>query len=247
MSIYLKSIESKALELIKAGKLDLAIGELNEAIGLAPEDPGLRFARSIAFHSKGKWQEALSDAEKAMLIAPLPIGVQLVLGDCYAATGKQSLAIMAYKHLLKSSKLSSEILADIYAGFRKCQRDDLALSTCRRAIEVDEDNHAAYFGMAHCMSSLGYAPNYIANILREAVDLAPENMIYRYSFITQAMRAGDNKTAYQELKQLSMKELKTIPCLDTAQRLLELSIWASDIPRSRAIGSYIKVQLSKQR
>lgn len=230
---------SQAMELHKCGRAAAALALLSEAIDQDPDNAGLWVMRAIVRHGRSLWAGALSDAEQAMTLAPLPRGGQLVLADGYAHLGKVDLALLGYKHLLESGPLPSDLYAGLYAGFRRCGRNDLALQACRDAVEESPDNHAAYFGMAHCMSSLNYSAIYIAGVLRSATQLDPDNVVYRTSLAIQLVRAGKPEDAHAELVQVSPDDLHTIECVCSARRLIQLCAWAGDEERAEELGRVI--------
>lgn len=231
--------DSQAIALHQQGRSDDALKLLRDAIKRTPERGSLWLVRAIIRHSTAQWSAALGDAEVAMTLMPLPVRGQLVLGDCYSHLGRRELALVSYEHLLTQGPLSADTYAELYSGFRRCCRNDLAIQACRAAVDADPDNHAAYFGMAHCMASLNYSATYIASVLRTAVELAPADAIYRTSLAIQLVRAGKPIEAHAELRRVAPTKLQQLDCVFSARKLMQLCVWADDCERAEILGTVI--------
>ncbi|MEM6329017.1 MAG: hypothetical protein AAF790_02090 [Planctomycetota bacterium] len=240
MSVAAANAEARAVALHKRGASREALCVLSVGIRRDPDAAGLRMLRATIYHARRDWAAALNDAEVAQLLTPLPVGMQLVLGDCYARTGRAELALLAYRHLLTCGPLPHDLYAGLYAGFRGLGRHRAALDVCRAAVEAEPENHAAYFGMAHCMASLGYAASYIAAVLRSAVGLDPQNSVYRASLAIQLVRAAEPAEAYKQLRRVAVDALDSVGCRCSARKLLELCVWADDQPRAEKLGDVVR-------
>ncbi len=232
--------EVRAIELFREGNIDEALSVLDAAIAREPCTAGLLIVRAIVRHSQSAWSEALKDVELAQTLVPLPVGAQFVLSDCYAHTGRSDLAMLGYKHLLTLGQLPADIYAGLYAGFRRLGNHRLALTTCRAAVEAEPENHAAYFGMAHCMASLNYPANFIASVIRSAVKLEPRNLVYRTSLAIQLVSMRQLAAAYGELSRVNVEQLAAVTCVCSAHKLLELCLWAEDPQRAECMTAVIE-------
>ncbi|MEM8865314.1 MAG: hypothetical protein AAGF31_07160 [Planctomycetota bacterium] len=239
--------DSAAIRLHQEGHTTAAIGLLDHAIASDPQNGSAWLVRAIIRHSQAEWRLALADAEMAMTLLPLPTGGQLVLADCYSHLNHHELAVVGYQHLLAQEDLPTDIYAGLYAGFRRCGRSDLALQACRASVAKEPENHAAHFGMAHCMAALNYSAVYIAGVLRTASKLAPDNAVYRTSLAIQLVRAGLPSDAYQELSQVACRDLLSIECRCSARKLMQLCVWANDAERASALGQVITKLSSNDR
>ncbi|TWT90537.1 Tetratricopeptide repeat protein [Pseudobythopirellula maris] len=235
-----QDVETRAQSLLKRGYYSQARELLRTPLRLEPNRGSLRLLRAMSHHAEGNWREALEDAETAMLLMPLPAAGTLVLGDAYAHSGRTELAMVAYEHLLAGGPHPADFYAGLYAGFRQCGRVDRAMETCRVACEADPDNHEARYGMAHCMSELGYAASFIAGVLKTVVEAAPDREIYRLSLALQLVRAASPSEAYEQLQQLPAESLGQIGCRCSARTLLELCAWAHDTQRTRILGDVLR-------
>lgn len=227
-----RDAESAAERLLHAGRSRAAEEVLNAALVNHADRGELWLLRGLARHAQAHWANALADLERAMTLLPLPTAGTLALGDCYAHTGHDALALVAYRHLLACGPLPAHFYAGLYAGFRRCDRADLALQACRAACEVDPDDHEALFAMAHAMAALCYSAQYIAGVLEEAVKLAPEKTVYRLSLALELTRAARAAEAYSWLAEAPPDVLRQVPCRCAAQRLMTLCAWAGDAERA---------------
>lgn len=240
------SICEKVTKLFESGSIRPALKILTQELERRPNQGELWLLLATVLHSQGKWETTLEAIETASALIPLTVGGQLVLADCYSHLGKHELALVAYEYLLAQSSLPVDYYAGLYAGFKRAGKMEAALSACRKAIELSPDNDAAYFGMAHCMSGLAFAPRKITNILRKAVDLAPDKPHYRISLAAQLSLTKRRREGYEILAQKPAAILEAIACSCVARQLLDLCAWAGDEERCAILGALL-AQLSQNR
>ncbi|MCG8450405.1 MAG: hypothetical protein MI725_12625 [Pirellulales bacterium] len=230
------SVCERATKLFQSGFIRPSLDVIAIELEQDPEQGELWLLRATILHSQAKWEEALPAIETASVLMPLTIGGQLVLADCYSQLGKHELALMLYEHLLAQSPLPVDYYAELYAGFKRAGKLELALSACRKAIELAPDNDEAYFGLAHCMSGLAFAPRQVTTILRKALELAPDKPQYRISLAIQLSLTKRRNEAYGVLAKATPEIIETISCNCAARHLLELCAWAGDEERCSRLG-----------
>lgn len=233
------SVCRRATKLFQSGLSRAALDIIGIELELQPDQGSLWLLRGTILHAQGDWPTALAAIETASLLVPLTQGGQLVLADCYSHTDKHELASIAYKHLLAQETLPIDYYAGLYAGFKRAGQLELALSTCRKALELSPDNDDACFGMAHCMSGLAFPPRQITTVLRKAVELAPDKSQYRISLALQLVLTKRRKEAYQAFIKGAPGIIATITCKCIALRLLELCAWAGDETRCSQLGGLL--------
>ena len=187
----------RATKLFKSGFTRPALDVVELGLAANPERGDLWLLRATILHSEARWADALVAMETASTLIPLTVGGELVLADCYSHIGKHELALTSYKYLLARQTLPVDFYAALYAGFKRAGKFDLAMSACRKAIELAPDNDEAYFGMAHSMSALAYPPRQITTVLRRAVDLSPDKPQYRISLALQLSLTKRRGQAYK--------------------------------------------------
>ncbi len=240
-----KTACQRATKLFKSGFTKPALDITDLSLADNSDQGELWLLRATILHSEGKWAEALVAIETAAALIPLTLGGELVLADCYSQIGKHELALSSYEYLFSRQTLPVSFYAGLYAGFKRANRFDLAMSACRRAIELAPENDEAYFGMAHCMSALAYPPRQITAVLQKAVNLAPDKTHYRLSLALQLSLTKRRVQAYDVLAKRKPEILKTLTCSCMARQLLELCVWAGDHERCSLLGGVL-AKLSNQ-
>ena len=227
---------ARATKLFQSGFVRPALDVVSIELQTHPDMGSLWLLRASILHSQARWEAALSAIETASALMPLTVGGQLVLADCYSHLGKHELALTAYEHLLSQDSLPADYYAGLYAGFKRSGKIELAMSACRKAIELAPDNDEALFGLAHCMSELAFAPRQITAILRKTLELAPNKPHYRISLVIQLYLTKRRNEAYSILSKASPEILDSIACSCAARQLLELCIGVGDQERCSRLG-----------
>ncbi|MEM9149656.1 MAG: hypothetical protein AAGB19_04300, partial [Cyanobacteria bacterium P01_F01_bin.3] len=235
----------RAAKLFKSGFNRPALDVLEVQLNETPDAGELWLLRATILHAEARWADALHAIETASMLMPLTLGGELVLADCYSHLDKHELGVASYEHLLAQPTLPVDYYAGLYAGFKRAGKFEQAMASCRKAIELVPDNDEAYFGMAHCMSSLAYPPRQITTILRKALELSPDKPHYRISLALQLMLTKRRSQAYEVLSQREPEMLDTLTCHCMTRQLLDLCAWAGDQERCSRLGE-ILARLCKQ-
>ncbi|MCH2595172.1 MAG: tetratricopeptide repeat protein [Pirellulales bacterium] len=234
-----KTACQRATKLFKSGFTQPALDVIELELRDRPDQGELWLLRATILHCEGRWPEALNAIETASTLMPLTVGGELVLADCYSHLGKHELALVSYEHLLSRQTLPVDYYAGLYAGFKRADKYELAMSACRMAIELLPENDEAYFGMAHCMSALAYPPRQITTVLRKAVELSPDKPQYRISLSLQLSLTKRRSQAYEVLSKREPEILESLSCNCMARQLLELCAWAGDQERCSRLGAVL--------
>lgn len=236
------TVARRAEDLYESGldrpALDIIEIELKET----PDQGDLLALRGKILHSQGEWLAATAALEEVSLLIALPPASQMQLADCYLHVGKQDMALLVFEHLLSLDGLPVETYIELNNHFEKAERLELALSACRKAIQVEPDCDEAYFEMAHRMSLLAYPPRQITGVLRKAVDLAPDNSRYRLALVMQLFLTKRLKEAYAILSAVELRIFNEVTCRCVAHLLLELCAWAGDEKRCARLGIVLATQ-----
>lgn len=230
------SMCEKATKLFAAGAIRPALKLLTHELERRPDQGELWQLLATILHSEANWKEALAAIENASALIPLSLAGQLVLADCYSFTDKHDLALVAYRHLLEQETLPVEYYASMYVGFKRAGKFEQAMACCRKAVEIAPENDEAYFAMAHCMSTLAFAPRQVTAVLQKAVELAPDKPNYRISLVTQLALTKRRQEAYEVLTQGAPDVIGTVHCVCVVRQLLTLCAWAGDEQRCSELG-----------
>ena len=151
-----KSVYQRAEELLKLGFPQPAHDVIEVELRKNPDQGRLLVLQAVVLHSQRKWAPAMEAAERASVLICLPIEGQMVLADCYSLLGKTELACNGYCYLLNNCRLTRNLYAALYKGFRRLGDLQKALETCRKALKQFPDDDQAHYGMVHAMAALGY-------------------------------------------------------------------------------------------
>lgn len=163
-----------------------------------------------------------------------------MLAEAYARTGCPNLAADVRERLLGADDQARIVYAALYSECKRIGEYDSALRTCRRAVEADAEDHAAYFAMAHTMATLKYSAAYIASVLENAIGIDPSNSVYRISAAIQLVSCSRLSAAYQHLRSAPVDRLRTLTCRCSIEKLVALSLWANDPERCGALSEALR-------
>ena len=149
----------RGAELLKAGRDDEAIADLDRAIGLEPRRlPTAYSDRGIAYRKKGAYEKAIADYSEAIRLWPHWHDWYLNRGLAYAANGQYEEAIADYgRALYYKPDLPTAFLARGDVHFQAGRKAE-ALADYRRAIGKRADILEDYPDLAAKMAELAAAP-----------------------------------------------------------------------------------------
>ena len=192
--------------------------------GLAqdPDHGPLWQLRGLLQHAQADTGGAIRCLEAATTLGPLSATAQCVLAECYGKIGQGALAGTIFKHLATSKSCPTELLSTVSIGLQKIGDFDGALIACREAARRMPEEDTPWFGIAFCMSRLGYPADAIISPLQRAFNLAPECMSYRVGLACMLHRAGQLDRACRLIQHLSIETIDAISCGNCLRRLAVL-------------------------
>jgi tetratricopeptide (TPR) repeat protein len=226
-----KSVYQRAEELFKLGFSQPAHDVIEVELRQNPDQGRLLVLQAVILHSQRKWAPAMAAAERASVLICLPVEGQMALADCYSLLGKKDLARAGYLHLLEHCLLSRRLYAGLYKGFRRLGDPQMALVTCRKALEQFPDDDQAHYGMAHAMSAIGYPTESITRVLEKCLQLAPDNDSYRMALAVQLKKMDLPVAAYELLTAVDPSALNRARCFHMVSALLDICTVAGDSAR----------------
>jgi tetratricopeptide (TPR) repeat protein len=81
------ALSSRAALAYDLGEMELAIGDLQHAVELRPNDPALRYNRAFALQERDRWADALADLDVAVALAPDDEDILSARAACLARVG----------------------------------------------------------------------------------------------------------------------------------------------------------------
>ncbi|MEX2138234.1 MAG: tetratricopeptide repeat protein [Pirellulales bacterium] len=190
--------------------------------------------RGLLQQAQGDTAGAVRCLEAATTLGPLSATAQCALANCYAAVGQSALAGTIFKYLATSKSCPAELLSTVSIGLQRLGDFDGALVACREAARRMPEEDAPWFGIAFCLSRLGYPPDMILSPLQKAFDLAPECMSYRVGLACMLHRAGQLDRACRLIQHLSIETIEAITCTNCLHRLVVLYEAIDDAARRDA-------------
>lgn len=222
----------KAIGLFRQGLHYQALERISHLLHSDPDNGKAWELKGLIEDSLSWRHTSIRSLETATTLIPISASGQYVLAKNYIETGKHSLGKSVFVILLQRKDLPDQLLPAIssYLG-NYPDMSHLALEACRKAVRRDSECAESWLGLAHFMGKMNYPPRQIANVLRKAVMLDPENRHYRIALGNVLEQDGDHTGAYQVVKEIPQSELEQIPCECCLKRLIDLFCQVEDRPR----------------
>jgi len=129
--------------------------EYKKAIGLSPQDAGIRLFYAQTLRREGQWEEAIEEGKRAEELDPLSIETSRSLGSTYFWAGRYDDAVRQYKKAIELDPNDArvhDLLADAYA--RKKMYAE-AIAEERKYLSLTGDEEAAE-DLARDFAASGY-------------------------------------------------------------------------------------------
>ena len=172
----------------------------------------LEIAGVIAFY-RHRYDEAITQIERAMFVVPLSFTSQMVLARAFLKVDMPERSFTTIRFLVEVvERLPCEMLPELTRIASELQHFDLALSVCREACMRHPEDDQAVFGAAFYMHRLGYPIELIRNLMIKAIDLNPTSQFYRLNLASIYCSTDDWEKAYDQIQRVPDQALATIPC-----------------------------------
>jgi Tfp pilus assembly protein PilF len=180
----------EAGEALAAGQHVRALALLDQLVAMDPGDPAARRVRAQALLQSGAGDEALSEARRAVELAPLDDHAQRVLGWAAWQAGRLDLAQAAWETVVRVSDRSPPSLAE-YAEFLACARGPrLGERAARKAIRADATSATAWAALGIAQYRMRRRQKAEAS-LRHALALDADNPRAQWGMILLLRDRGD--------------------------------------------------------
>ena len=206
----------------KAAQMADRLIQTDSEDGRAYEETGLALSN---LHDLPRCRDIL---EIAQMLVPLSAAAELALAECYVESNDADLAIGLLENVARRETTEPETLLRTASYFRKLGRDRDAWQTCRRAVRKSPDDAQAWFDLGTYMGRVGFPFSKIEQVVQRAIDLEPNNVVFRISLATALSRLGRKENAYALIRRFSAKELEQICCSSCLKSLRLLFEHADD-------------------
>jgi putative PEP-CTERM system TPR-repeat lipoprotein len=196
-----------------------AIANFNKAKAIAPDNPDILKALSLAYLQSGEKDKAIPLAEEVCRLDPKNINNAFFLASLYQDAGKTTEAIKGYKEILAEKPKhapSLNNLADLTA-----QSGDLpaALQLANQAVVADPEN-SRYLDTSGWISFQSGDIDIAASTLEKALSLKPDFPLLSFHLGKVYLQKGNTEKAKLHL-QSALKQSTSSPWKEEATKILE--------------------------
>jgi tetratricopeptide (TPR) repeat protein len=160
----------RGMALEKAGKLERALDDYNQAIALDPSYSEAYDNRGLLYQKKGQVNNAIEDFSKSILLDPSSGKAYFNLGVIHAETGLFDQAIEDFNHSLTRDPAFADAYANRGIAYALSSRQGMALADFNKAIELNERSRDVYFNRGKLYYTIGQKDLALADF-QKACDL----------------------------------------------------------------------------
>lgn len=176
----------------------------------------------LALHTAGDLPRCQTLLEMAQLLVPLNVSAELALAECYVATKDADLAVGLLENVARSESADTPTLLRAASLFKELGSFRNAWLACREAVRKSPDDAQAWFDLSVSMGRVGFPFSKIELVAQKAIDLEPDNVVFRVSLAAALSRLGREPHAYALVQRFGEKELRQICCSSCLECLRSL-------------------------
>ncbi len=164
----------------QSGKLEAAVGCLEQALRLNPDSAEAHNDLGDALRQQGKLPEAIRHFEQALRIRPLYAESQGNLGNALAQLGRDQEAIRHFEQALQINPDFAEVHNNLGNALMKQGQVPEAVEHYQQALRINPDFAEAHLNLAIALEKTGRAPEAIEQY-KQALRLKPDLAEARYA------------------------------------------------------------------
>jgi tetratricopeptide (TPR) repeat protein len=172
--------------------------------------------------------------ENAALLSPLSRQSQIELAIAYGQLGRKLLSRDLLMIVATSDAVGASELLQIATGLEAIDEPKLAMEACRQAGLLAPENAEVHYQMSYCAALCGYPTSVTEALIRQAIDLEPQNIHYRIGLASLLTRLGRKHEAITVVGNLIPGKLDEITCLCCLKRFANLFFDCDDFGRAKA-------------
>lgn len=193
---------------LQKGEMDAALGKLQQANKLMPEQPDAWRQRVQMLFQMERYEDVISISDSANTYASDDAFVQFFIGASYMLTDQPDEALMwlesasfapanrSFRSVIQST------LADVQSDL---DRWDESIMSYERALRLDPDNHNAMNNYAYNLSVKGEDLDRALDLAERAISFQPENAAYLDTIGWVYFKRGD----YEEAREFIQRSVDT--------------------------------------
>jgi tetratricopeptide (TPR) repeat protein len=163
-----------ATRYLRAGRVQEAIAQLNEAIRLKPDDAEAHSNLASALQASGRLAEAVGQAREAVRLKPDDDRVHFNLGNTLNAAGNSDEAILEYRRATQLNPENADAHFNLAMLVGPRNRIDEAIAHLRKTIEINPQYPEAHRTLGTALGLQGRIDEAIAAV-REALRIRPDS------------------------------------------------------------------------
>lgn len=175
-----------------------------------------------------KTADAIERASLTHVIQPL---ASLCLAEAYGLLGRRQLARQLYLMVAEGQRQAPETLLLVATGLDAIDQVRLALDVCQMAQAIEPCSGQAAYDRGYYAFRCGLSRPVVESCARRAVELEPDNTVFRVGLASLLMRYGDWDRASSLVADFTPLQIGEIACLCCVERVAELYRFAQDARR----------------
>ncbi len=183
------------------------------------------------YHQLGLFRLSQSALEVATTIIPLSNEAQIALADCYIDSGKSSIAVTIYQHLIEQRKLSDREIVNITKCLESLDEFQTAKSGLQQIDGYRPGIASHHFQLAQYMAKANYPLAMIESELKESVRLDPECIDFRIGLAGFLHCTHRCKEAYQQVHGIKTEYIDKMSCECCLKKLISIYTVANDFSK----------------
>jgi tetratricopeptide (TPR) repeat protein len=185
---------------LRKGEVDEALGYLDKALKIEPDDSEIQANIGLAHMQKGELDAAINWFQKSLEIKPnhpnefISAEVNNVLGVALFQSGRVDEAITHYQKSLEIEPDNADTRNNLACALSLSGRVDEAIPQFQRSLELKPDNARAHNNLGRALLKKGQAAEAISHY-QKAVEIEPENIETQNNLGNALLKEGRVKEA----------------------------------------------------
>jgi tetratricopeptide (TPR) repeat protein len=198
---HLKNHCDRAASLLQSKRVDAAMIEYREALGLDPDCVAAHIGLAVCWEHKGKIDDAMTEYVIALQTDNLNVQARYGIGTLFLTRGKINEAINQFMTVLKLDPQHVQARLSIGKCLEKKNQPGDALQDYRNIEASDPDCSEAYVSAARCLIRLDRGPDAVDEF-RKAIVHMPSRLDLRLALIRLLEEQGYIEEAIREYREI---------------------------------------------
>ncbi len=197
---YVAAYINRGIAYSDQGEYDLAMADYNKALQLNPDYVAVYINRGNIYYYQGEYDLAMADYNKTLQLNPDYVVAYNNRGAAYDHQGEYDLAMADYNKAIELDPGYGLAYSNRGAVYFYQGEGELAIASYTQAIDNDSDNTAHHYNSMCWNGSLGGFVAQVFEACQQAVELAPDNGVFRDSRGLARALTGDYTGAIEDFE-----------------------------------------------